>query len=290
MKQMKPNQFKHKHPPAPLDDPLEKYAPSRSQVPAGYVFIPKGDVYMTRHCRSRTLDAGKTLYVVFLEHKLSRVGLRCPKDIAHSVAVDAEASAQTRQKAVLAKDKRDIDAARLVLGRLFPRIPLPVAEKILLHGFEKGSGRVGRNGQMEADEKVELAVVAHARHEFTGYEKLLKEYEGFGREKAKERAREEIRGELNEILTAWRSVAAVPRKTSDVKFRKSPGHSKNKSKVSKSKGFQTQNPNRVEKRSDNPKKAPIKERIIASESYLGTPKRKAAIAARSLIRQTSMND
>lgn len=46
-------------------------------MPKGYRFVPKGDVYITKHCRKKTLDAGKTLYVV-LDKKDKPIGLRCP--------------------------------------------------------------------------------------------------------------------------------------------------------------------------------------------------------------------
>lgn len=38
----------------------------RQPLPAGYVFVPKGDVYITRHCRSQTKEAQQVVYVVYV--------------------------------------------------------------------------------------------------------------------------------------------------------------------------------------------------------------------------------
>lgn len=38
----------------------------REPLPAGYVFVPKGDVYITRHCRSETKDSQQMVYVVYV--------------------------------------------------------------------------------------------------------------------------------------------------------------------------------------------------------------------------------
>ena len=96
-----------------------------------------------------------------------RLGLRCPTEVFREVTANAGVTAIQRKDAVLAKDRKHIETARESLVRLFPRIPLDVAERVLQFGFEKGSGRVGRAGGLESDERVTLAVVAHARHKHT---------------------------------------------------------------------------------------------------------------------------
>ena len=35
-------------------------------MPPGYVLVPKGDVYITRHCRSKTKDSERIVYVVYV--------------------------------------------------------------------------------------------------------------------------------------------------------------------------------------------------------------------------------
>ena len=79
------------------------------------------------------------------------------------------------------------------------------AEMVLAHGFEKGSKRVGRVGKLDREEKVERAVVAHARHNCTDYDALLRTFRRARVEKARKKAREDISGRLNACLRDWRS-------------------------------------------------------------------------------------
>ncbi|KAI4153741.1 MAG: hypothetical protein LQ340_002130 [Diploschistes diacapsis] len=151
---------------------------------------------------------------------MERLGLRCSVDVFEEVTEKASSSAQYRKDIVEARDRRDIDNARTALMHLFPRIPIAVAEAILLHGFEKGSGRVGRTGTIESDEKVTLAVIAYARHNFTPYEEHIREFRrGMEGNKAKPLAREAIRDQLQEVLTAWRSsnVSVIPSSLKEAK-------------------------------------------------------------------------
>lgn len=66
------------------DDPLEKVCLSCINVeehstkhgtqniveqvpmPDGYILVPKGDVYITRHCRSKTKESEQIVYVVYV--------------------------------------------------------------------------------------------------------------------------------------------------------------------------------------------------------------------------------
>ena len=124
------------------------------------------------------------------------------------VTANAIATSVKRKDAVFAKDRKHVETARESLVRLFPRIPLDVAEEVLKHGFEKGSGRVGRVGNLESDERVTLAVVAHARHTKTPYDSLLKKMDksgGYGKG-SREKAREAIKDELERVLKSWRAL------------------------------------------------------------------------------------
>lgn len=50
--------------------------------------------------------------------------------------------------------------------------------EILEHGFQKGSGRVGRSQILEDRLKVQLAVNAHIRHRLTQYDSILAAHKG----------------------------------------------------------------------------------------------------------------
>ncbi|MCJ1377804.1 hypothetical protein MMC17_000900 [Xylographa soralifera] len=186
---------------------FEKLACHTSKLPRGYVFVPKGDVYITRHCRTLTGELGQTLYIVYDDATCERLGLRCPTKVFEEVNADAVASAPGRRDAVQAKDLRDDKKSRAAIRRLFPCMPIDSAENILEHGFQKGSGRVGRTTTLDEDRKVKLAVEAHIRHNFTPYEKLLRESKDgdVADDRRRERARAIIRPQVLEILAQWSS-------------------------------------------------------------------------------------
>ena len=171
----------------------------------GYVYVPKGDIYTTRHCRSRTLASGYPLYVVHAHGKPNRtLGLRVPASIAKTVFADAARSKKDRAQAVETKDLRDLNAARRSLAELYPKLPARLADAILRHGFAKKSGRVGRAASMDLDKRITLAVYAYARHRHTRYEVLLKTMD-------KDSARCEVRKELDAIIQRWSSSSNTRR-------------------------------------------------------------------------------
>ncbi|USP76020.1 hypothetical protein yc1106_03294 [Curvularia clavata] len=57
---------------------------------------------------------------------------------------------------------------------LFPKIPDDDLQAIVDHAFEEGTNRVGNAKGLSLARKVQLAVVAHIRHTYTDYDKLLK--------------------------------------------------------------------------------------------------------------------
>ena len=100
------------------------------------------------------------------------LGIDCPDWINAKVTVDAEASAKKRQHAIDVKDKREREASRAIILRLFPHIPANSLDTILDHGFEKGSRRVGRTTRLDETVKAKLAVNAHIRHSYTNYDSI----------------------------------------------------------------------------------------------------------------------
>ncbi|KAK5653170.1 hypothetical protein OQA88_9269 [Cercophora sp. LCS_1] len=167
-----------------------------SQMPPGYVFVQKGDIYVTRNCRQKTHQAGKTLYVVVNKHN-KPIGLRCPKWIYEAVGRESQATASKRAAAVQRRDTAIQDKFEDALTRLFPKAPKECIPEILKQSLEKRSGRVGRTGTIELEEKVRLAARAHIRHCHTDYDKLLKAGEG------RDSARRSVWDELNNVARAW---------------------------------------------------------------------------------------
>lgn len=108
------------------------------------MFVPRGDPYVTRHCKSRSKDAASTVYIVYvcqfslslsLLHELAltslslqdkkerdKLGIRVHKDIYKDVTKAAQQTAENRAAAVQARDVRDQRKARLVLNETFPNM------------------------------------------------------------------------------------------------------------------------------------------------------------------------
>lgn len=77
--------------------------------------------------------------------------------------------------------------------------------EILEHGFQKGSGRVGRSQILEDNLKVQLAVNAHIRHRLTQYDSLMVTNKG---QDAKLKARETVYSQVQAIAGSWRATSS----------------------------------------------------------------------------------
>jgi hypothetical protein len=86
-------------------------------------------------------------------------------------------------------------AARL--GEMYPGMPEEERMPLVQHAFEVGSQRVGRTTKKDEDARLDLAVIAHIRHQHTKYDELL--FEGYDRESA----REMIHDEIDDIVKRW---------------------------------------------------------------------------------------
>lgn len=176
--------------------PTETSVPATTPLPPGYRFVPKGDVYITKNCRLRTLAANRPLYIVH-DARDRRIGLRCPSSIAAAVEADSRATAATRAAAVQKRDASHEKAFEAAVVELFPKIPRELVPGVVKHAVEKRSGRVGRTGMLDVKERAKLAVRAHIRHKWTGYDGLLRE--GVAREEA----RRLVGGKISEVAKGW---------------------------------------------------------------------------------------
>ncbi|KAK8253913.1 hypothetical protein IWZ00DRAFT_211512 [Phyllosticta capitalensis] len=152
---------------------MEKSVGRHYKCPKNYVWLKKGDPYMTRHCREITLAAGRTLFAV-QDAKNRPLGLYVPEQIFEEVKA---ADALTKNKREAATKKKDA----LTLEK-------------------KNSRRVGRTEKISMEVKVKLGVTAHVRHTYTEYEKLLKK--GFTRDAA----RKSIEKDVESIVSKWQGL------------------------------------------------------------------------------------
>ncbi|CAD6578202.1 MAG: orotidine 5'-phosphate decarboxylase [Alectoria sarmentosa] len=188
---------------AHVEIPQPSHSPDNP--PHGYVLVPKGDVYVTRHCRNLTKVSGEKLWIVYDRKSNERLGIHCFRPIVEAVKEDAAATEEKRRRAVAAKDSRDHKQAHQLLLGFFPNIPERACKEILGHGFQKGSGRVGRSQTLEAKLKVQLAVNAHIRHRLTHYDSILAANKG---QDAKLAAREMVHGQVQAIADSWRTTSS----------------------------------------------------------------------------------
>ncbi|KAJ5991742.1 hypothetical protein N7451_007466 [Penicillium sp. IBT 35674x] len=179
------------------EDPLEENIFERSAMPEDYVFVPKGDVYITRHCRTDTKASSRIVYLVYDKAAKRTLGIRVPKEIYTKVSKLATFTAEKRASAVKVRDGTFITRGRQLLRDVFPSMPNETLEIILNHAFLKGSGRVGRTSTTTEKRKATLAVEAHIRHNHTPYETLL----ASGLERCE--ARERVWPEVQAIKKAW---------------------------------------------------------------------------------------
>ncbi|RMJ28950.1 Uncharacterized conserved protein DUF2293 [Aspergillus sp. HF37] len=187
-------------------EPLEENCAEGDPLPPGYVFVPKGDVYITRRCRSKTRESQRIVYAVYDIAGKRTIGLRVPSDIYAEVLHSAAVTADVRANAVKLRDEKDRSRSCQQLQSQFPLMPSESREMVLHHAFLKGSGRVGRTSMKTEERKAVLAVEAHIRHLHTPYEALLDA--GMTREQA----RDAVLGTVQTIKAAWEGggTRAIP--------------------------------------------------------------------------------
>lgn len=69
------------------------------------------------------------------------------------------------------------DQVRAAIKELFPKIPHDDLEAIVKHAWAEGTGRVGSAHMLDLPRRVQLAVIARIRHQYTDYDRLLRAFE-----------------------------------------------------------------------------------------------------------------
>lgn len=68
------------------------------------------------------------------------------------------------------------EQVRAAIKELFPRIPAYDLDEIVKHAWAKGTDRVGNVQDLALGRRVQLAVIARIRHEYTDYDQLLRAF------------------------------------------------------------------------------------------------------------------
>ena len=144
---------------------------------------------MVRFSRGRKRYERQGLLVT--AEALAKAEQECVADAAERAKARAQA-AVVRE----ADDREFVEAMTEAVLKEYPACPADEARRIAMHTAKRGSGRVGRTaaGRALDPQAIELAVVAHVRHEHTNYDQLL--MEGADRIDARQLIREKIHAAL----------------------------------------------------------------------------------------------
>lgn len=170
-----------------------------ARAPTGYTFIPAGNPQLTTACKERCRKEGLRIHAVSTTphattHNLSlhvhRIGYHFPSTVVAAVCselnlyltstgkalpVHTLGSLETRPVTDADKSQLTINTeARDAITDLFPNIPLNDLHQIIKTAFQKGQRKVGTASELPLARRAQLAVVAHIRHLYTDYDKLLK--------------------------------------------------------------------------------------------------------------------
>ncbi|THC98232.1 hypothetical protein EYZ11_002314 [Aspergillus tanneri] len=148
-----------------------------AKAPPGYTFIPAGNPQLTTACKELCRKDGLKVFAVTTTphmhtHNLSqhvhRIGYHFP-----SAAVAAVWNNRKRSNSEVSQITINTEA-RDVLKDLFPNIPDNDLNQIIKTAFQKGQRKVGTAVELPLARRAQLAVVAHIRHIYTDYDRLLK--------------------------------------------------------------------------------------------------------------------
>ncbi|RAK93609.1 hypothetical protein BO79DRAFT_186220 [Aspergillus costaricaensis CBS 115574] len=170
-----------------------------AKAPPGYTFIPAGNPQLTTACKELCRKDGLKVFAVTTTphmhtHNLSqhvhRIGYHFPSAAVAAVCMDLGLYLTAAGKAVPFRtvggenDRKRANSevsqttinteARDVLRDLFPNIPDNDLNQIIKTAFQKGQRKVGTAVELPLARRAQLAVVAHIRHIYTDYDRLLK--------------------------------------------------------------------------------------------------------------------
>lgn len=163
------------------------------------LFLPAGDMAMSRRARKHSPLSAVVVRFSRTRKRYERQGLLVTADAlakaeAECAADAPERAAQRAQAAVLreVEDRELVEAMTQAILQRYPACPLDEARRIATHTAARGSGRVGRSaaGRALDPQALDLAILAHVRHEHTRYDTLL--MQGTDRLDARQLVREQI--------------------------------------------------------------------------------------------------
>ena len=162
-------------------------------------YLPSGNTAVTRRATKYSSRSVVVVKKSRARKRAERQGILAEPEAIRRAEVESEADAvdraAKREKAAEYRDRTDVayvDAFVEAIQVFYPRCPLKDARWIAAHACEKYSGRVGRSAAAKKFDAAAIrnAVVAHIRHIYTEYDKLL--LRGLNRPEARDMVRERI--------------------------------------------------------------------------------------------------
>ncbi|GKT49392.1 uncharacterized protein ColSpa_09573 [Colletotrichum spaethianum] len=194
---------------------------TNTDPPPGMRYIPIGNPELTERCQDISRELGASVYIVTkakkdasdLSLQIHRVGYHIRENIVDRALAELgltdvyvpELIGQGDGGLVekIPDDQDEIDKqADAALRELFPRIPNTDRQQIIDHAFQKGRHFkgdlvVGLQQDLSLSRRVQLAVLAHIRHNHTRYDELLRETTWHNARRATEQL-------CLDILVKWR--------------------------------------------------------------------------------------
>ncbi|GAB7338825.1 hypothetical protein MBLNU457_5520t2 [Dothideomycetes sp. NU457] len=180
-----------------------------TQPPPGYTFLAVGYADLAERCKELSRKRGVDVRLVSAQNKseaahkisthLHRIGYHFQSDVfdqacdelgyrfqGGKLVRDSDASAAAGFDRVMARFGADFGQAskksataeeeikvKKAIRELFPKIPDDALHEIFRKAWQEGAETVG-NAPLPLSRRVQLATVAHIRHKFTEYDRLLK--------------------------------------------------------------------------------------------------------------------
>lgn len=170
------------------------------------VFLPAGNAALTRRSRKYSKLSAVVLRWATRRKRYERQGLLVEAEALERAEAEclADEDVRARRRERAAERRVELDEQYVAqfaerVRELYPNLPPGREIEIAEHACLKYSGRVGRSAAAKAldAEAVYLAVVAHARHRETSYDRLL--MSGYDRHDA----RREVRDQVRVVLARW---------------------------------------------------------------------------------------
>ncbi|KAG9256316.1 uncharacterized protein F5Z01DRAFT_649868 [Emericellopsis atlantica] len=195
---------------------LEFQVTTKKTPPPGFEFVPLGHPALTNACKELSREKDAMIFIVSdaketdpknLSHHIYRTG----HHVRQAIADEARTTLENYPAAFQAVDgpeplpkTQDEYTAQVnsVMLDLFPRIPHTDRQAIIIHAFNlsalgQAQKPVGLVTDIPLSRRVQLAVLAHIRHNHTRYDKLLRETNW-------ETARKVVESLCLDILVKWR--------------------------------------------------------------------------------------